>query len=94
VADTWLTPYLAAWEQYQGAVTPGRLAKAVKPAHDMLGDDGPPAFEAFCMSRPGLKPEWFAPNCKQWVEAVTTPLVSPTGLLTERGRRVYAGGER
>lgn len=36
--DTWLTPYLAAWEA-RGTVGAGQLAKAIKPFHDRDGPD-------------------------------------------------------
>lgn len=93
---TWLTPYMEAWATYQGAISPGRLAKCVKPSYELLGAADAAGFLAFVQSARTVKPEWYAANCKQWVEKgqqLQMPLVSETGLLTSRGRRVYAGGE-
>jgi len=94
MSDTWLTPYLDAWEQAQGAIAPGRLAKAVKPAHDLLGDGGPSAFALFAASGDKLRPEWFAPNCRAWatkVAATMVPLVNTYGTLTDAGKQAYGG---
>ena len=92
---SWLGPYLTIWGQYQGAVAGGRLAKALRPSHDLLGGDACAlAFEQFAASKPGLRPEWFGPNCRVWLQrahAARVPLVSPTGTLTDAGRRVYEG---
>lgn len=93
---TWLTPYLEAWQQHQGAISPGRLAKCVKLSYELLGESDTAGFVAFVQSAPNLKPEWYAANCKQWTKKAMVakmPIVSETGLLTERGRRVYTGAE-
>jgi len=94
-ADTWLTPYLGIWGEYQGIVTEGRLAKAVSASRALLGqEDCVVAFRAFCASAPRLRPEWFGPNCRIWLKKgreAEEPLVNETGTLTDWGKRVYEG---
>ena len=93
---TWLTPYAALWETHVGAIAMGRLAKAFAPARTLLGDATClSAFTAYVTAHADKKaPEWFARECRQWAakaEASTEPLVSATGTLTDRGRKVYEG---
>jgi len=93
---TWLTPYIDTWEAHVGALAYGRLAKALTPARKLLGDDDcVAAFRAYCQSHETRKdPAWFAKDCKRWADKAqqhAEPLVSPTGTLTEYGRKVYEG---
>lgn len=96
VIVTWLTPYLDAWERDVGAIAPGRLAKGIAPARELLGDEAcMAAFFAYCAAKADKKdPAWFAKDCRRWLEkaqAHEEPLVSETGVLTAYGRKVYEG---
>lgn len=93
--DTWLTPYLDMWNEMQGVIAEGRLAKAVAASRTLLGQkDCVTAFRAFAASAPKLRPEWFGPNCRVWLKKgreASEPLVNDTGTLTDWGKRVYEG---
>jgi len=96
---TWLTPYYDAYTQHVGAIAFGRLAKALAPARDLLGDEAcQRAFAFYCEQQDGRSksPEWFAKECRMWLqratresEAVSEPVVNEYGMLTEAGRKVY-----
>ena len=93
---TWLSPYWDLWQMHVGTISGGRLAKAITPARQLLGEARClSAFEAYCLARADKKaPEWFARDCRYWdakAEASRVPLVTPTGTLTDAGRRVYEG---
>ena len=93
---TWLTPYWDAWQEHVGAISGGRLAKALAPARQLLGDERCiAAFRAYCEDQEQRveSPEWFAKQCRTWDKRAeeAAPLVNEWGTLTAHGRKVYGG---
>lgn len=92
---TWLTPYWDLWTAHVGAIAGGRLAKAITPARELLGEEACVRALRRYVLAPGIKnPEWFTRECRRWADAPDPddgPCVTEEGTLTPAGKRAYGG---
>jgi hypothetical protein len=81
---TWLTPYLDAYRTACGEPDAGRIADAVKPAHDELGADPSLAlWTRWCQSdKSGFGPRWYRAN---WRKALGRKASAPA--TTDKNER-------
>jgi hypothetical protein len=90
---TWVQALTTAWLATIGAVTHGRLGKALAPVVALYGEAAVlAALDVYASDdegpRHGRRVEYFAAEFTKWHTLASTPLVDPGGVLTTRGARV------
>jgi len=86
VKETWLTPYWEAWNALGGSVSPGQLAKALRPMHDLIGPErGAQALTAWLEAgNAKYGPMVFARDWRTWAGEGLDPTLTDVNRKTAK----------